>query len=222
MEVPEAIRKRKSVRGYRPEPVPREVIEGILETAGHSPSSRNTQPWQVHVLTRGPLEEIRKKTLEKFASGEEPHPELPLFAYEGVYRQRQVDVAVQLFRLMGIAREDRAGRAAWDLRGLRFFDAPVALVITAERAVLEARAHFDCGVLTHAICLAAFDRGLGTCIEDQGVFYPEVVREQTGIPDSQRIVISIALGYPDPEFPANAVESAREPLGNICHWHGFA
>ncbi|MFH1650755.1 MAG: nitroreductase [Chloroflexota bacterium] len=222
MEVLEAIKTRKSIRGYKPDPVPRKTIEAILETARHSPSSLNTQPWQIHVVTGRPLEEIRKTTLEKFAAGEAPRPELPLFQYEGEYRQRQVGLAVQLFQLMGITREDKAARTAWGQRGLRFFDAPVALIITAERSILAPRAHLDCGFLAHAICLAACHYGLGTCIEDQGVYYPEVVRAQTGIPENQRIVISIALGYPDGDFPANAVESAREPLGNTCHFHGFA
>jgi hypothetical protein len=72
-----------------------------------------------------------------------------------------------------------------------------------------------------SICLAALSHGLGTCIEDQAAMYPRVMRDFAGIPESKRIVISIAIGYPDWDFPANKVESAREPIDTITRWCGF-
>lgn len=71
------------------------------------------------------------------------------------------------------------------------------------------------------LCLAALAHGLGTCIEDQGVMYPEVLRSVLKIPDTKRILICVALGYPDPDFPANALESPREDIAAITSWHGF-
>ena len=79
----------------------------------------------------------------------------------------------------------------------------------------------DIGAVMQNICLAALDHGLGTCIEDQGVMYPEVLREFTDIADNRRIVIAIAIGYPDPDFPANRLVSAREPIDSITQWIGF-
>jgi nitroreductase len=79
----------------------------------------------------------------------------------------------------------------------------------------------DIGAVMQSICLAALSRGLGTCIEDQGVMYPEVIREFAEIPASKRIIISIAIGYPDWSFPANRVESAREPIDSTTTWCGF-
>jgi nitroreductase len=72
-----------------------------------------------------------------------------------------------------------------------------------------------------SICLAALSRGLGTCIEDQGVMYPDVIRRFAAVPESKRIVIAIAIGYPDWDFPANKVETAREPVDSITSWCGF-
>jgi len=71
------------------------------------------------------------------------------------------------------------------------------------------------------ICLAALEFGLGTCIEDQGTMFPRVLREVAGIPESKRILIAIAIGYPDGDFPANAVKSERKPTKNLTTWIGF-
>jgi nitroreductase len=81
---------------------------------------------------------------------------------------------------------------------------------------------FDLGAVTQTICLAALSHGLGTCIEGQGVMFPRVIRKHTGLPESKKIIIGIAIGYPDPEFPANRLESAREPLETVATWHGFS
>ncbi|MCX5906666.1 MAG: nitroreductase family protein, partial [Deltaproteobacteria bacterium] len=79
----------------------------------------------------------------------------------------------------------------------------------------------DIGAVMQTLCLAALDYGLGTCIEDQGIMYPEVIREYTGIPDTKRLIVSIAIGYPEDHFPANRIESLREPVDSITTWCGF-
>jgi hypothetical protein len=63
--------------------------------------------------------------------------------------------------------------------------------------------------------------GLGTCIEDQGVLYPEVLRKIVQIPGNKKIVIAIAIGYPDWDFPANALVTSRDSLDNNTRWFGF-
>ena len=106
-------------------------------------------------------------------------------------------------------------------RGFRFYDAPAAIILIADRSLDESPTQFDHGCLTQTICLAALGYGLGTCIAGQGVLYPEVARKFCHIPESKRIVMSIAIGYPDPSFPANALESTRESLEVIANWLGF-
>jgi len=222
MDVVEAIRTRKSIRGYKPDPVPKEVLMEILEISKRTASSLNTQPWYFTVVTGEVLDNIKKGNIEMLTAGVEPYPDVPSEPYEGIYRQRQVDLAIQIFKLMGIAREDREKRAKWRERGFRFFDAPAAIILSIDRSIDKLSSHFDIGAIVQTICLAALNYGLGTCIEDQGIIFPGVVREFTRIPESNEIVISIAIGYPDWDFPANKLEAEREPLENFVTWCGFA
>ena len=221
MDVIDAIRARKSIRGFRPDPVPKEVLREVLDIAARSPSSLNTQPWEITVVTGEVLDNIRRANVEMLASGAVPHLEVPGKPFEGIYRQRQVDLAIQIFQLMGIAREDKEKRAEWMQRGFRFFDAPAAIILSVDRSLDESPPLFDIGAISQTICLAALNYGLGTCIEDQGIMFPEVVRKYTGIPESKRIIVSIAIGYPDWGFPANKLESKREPVESITTWLGF-
>jgi nitroreductase len=221
MDLIEAIRTRKSIRGYRPDPVPKEVLQSVLDIATRSPSAMNTQPWEVTVVTGEALDNIRRGNIEKLESGVAPGPELTMKPFEGVYRQRQVELAVQIFQLMGIAREDREKRAEWMKKGFRFFDAPAAFILSVDKSIGPWWELFDLGAFSQTICLAALERGLGTCIEDQGVMYPDVIRKYTGIPESKRIVICIPVGYPDRDFPANKLESKREPVEAVTTWCGF-
>lgn len=223
MDLVEALRTRKSIRSFRPDPVPREILSEILEIAIRAPSAMNSQPWEFFVLAGDVLENVRRGNVEKISSGTPPNPEHMVvgWASDTVYRQRQVALAKQIFELMEIPREDKQKKADWMQRGFRFFDAPAAIIIVVDRSLLEAAPLLDIGAVMQSICLAALNYGLGTCIEDQGAMYPEVVRKFAGMPESKRIIISIAIGYPDRDFPANKLESAREPLDNIATWRGF-
>jgi nitroreductase len=223
MEIIEAIEKRKSIRGYKPDPVPKQVIEQILELASHAPSAMNTQPWEFTVLTGEVLENVRRSNLELLNSGVPPNPEHVVTSWprESIYRQRQVNLAKQLFQLMDIPREDKEKRAKWLERGFRYFDAPAAIILSTDRCLSESGPLLDIGAALQTICLAALHFGLGTCIEDQGTMYPQVLRRYAHIPESKRIIAAIAIGYPDWDFPANKVESEREPIKNVSTWLGF-
>jgi len=223
MDVIEAVKKRKSVRGYKPDPVPKEILQQILELASRAPSAMNTQPWEFTMLAGEVLENIRRNNVELLNSGVSPNPEHVVVGWpkESIYRQRQVDLAKQLFQLMDISRDDKEKRAKWMERGFRYFDAPAAIVICTDRCLSENGPLLDIGALIQTICLTALHFGLGTCIEDQGVAYPEVLRKYGCIPDSKRIIAVIAIGYPDWDFPANKVESEREAIENLTNWFGF-
>jgi hypothetical protein len=105
-------------------------------------------------------------------------------------------------------------------RGFRFFDAPAAIILSVDKS-LDESCLLDIGTISQTICLTALNYGLSTCIEDQGIMFPEVVRKFTHIPDSERIILSIAIGYPDWSLPANKLESKREPIGSTITWCGF-
>jgi nitroreductase len=223
MTFSELIKARRSVRGYRPDPVPREVIEEIISVAKWAPSSMNTQPWHVHVVTGEPLDNIRRGNTENMLAGVPPKREFPMReSYEGIHRKRQIEVAVQLFDAMGIARDDTERRTDWVMRGFRQFDAPVSLVLTYDKYLEPAAiSQFDLGAFSHAIVLAAWERGLGCVINGQGIMQSHVVRTHAQIPDDQIIMICIAMGYPDDSFVANDVKSRREDNQNFVRYIGF-
>ncbi|SMC47210.1 nitroreductase [Papillibacter cinnamivorans] len=219
METKDAILSRKSIRGYLAKPVPREVVRQILETALRAPSAENMQPWHIAAVTGAPLEGIRRDNVENVLSGAPAakHPELP-----EAYQRRRVELAIELFGLMDIQREDKAKRKEWLLRGFRFFDAPVAIILSVSKSLRgETWPIHDIGALSQTICLAAEDLGLGTCIEAQGVLYTDVIRKHTGLPEDREPVIGIALGYPDPAFPANRLKSRRAEVDEVTVWAGF-
>ena len=221
MDIVEAIRSRKSIRGFRPDPVPKEVLRDILDIATRAPSAMNTQPWEITVVAGEVLDKIREGSVKGLVSGATPYGGSEGRPYEGVYRQRQVDLAIQIFQLMGIAREDREKRAEWMQRGLRFFDAPAGIILSVDSSLDQRTALIDIGIITQTICLAALDYGLGTCIHDQGIMFPDVVRAAAGISESKRLTMCIAIGYPDWDFPANKLESKREPVDGVTAWHGL-
>lgn len=220
MDLMEGIQKRSSIRAFTDKPVPREIIMDILNIACRAPSAMNTQPWEFVVITGEKLNRLRAAIVEKLKAGAPIVPDHLVVGWpdKGVYKDRQITLAKQLFQAMDIPREDKEKRAWWLERGFRFFDAPAAIIIATDKVLGEAGPLLDLGAVMQNICLAALPFGLGTCIEDQGVLYPDVVREHTGLSSNKRLMIAIALGYPDPDFPANRVRSERESAENLTTW----
>ena len=216
MDFETLVQTRRSVRGFKKQPVPRAVIEEIIEVAKRAPSSMNTQPWHIHVLTGEPLEQVRRRNMEEMMAGAKPKRDIVSHGeYQGVHRGRQVDIAKKLFAVMGIARDDKPMRQDWVLRGFRQFDAPVSLVLAYDR-VLDPGAvcHFDLGALCYGIVLAAWDRGLGSRHQRAG-HHPlrHRARGRRRFPEDQVIMTCVAMGYPDDSFPANA-----RPLRPLAQW----
>ncbi|MFC1994683.1 nitroreductase [Chloroflexota bacterium] len=221
MELSQAIKSRKSIRGFKADPVPKKVLTQLLELAQRAPSGQNTQSWEFYVLGGKVLDEIKQAAMEQVSSGAQQRPDLPAQAPTGVYRQRQIALAVGLFHLMDITREDKEKRNEWGKKGYRFYDAPVGIVIAVDESAPSPFFMFDVGIVTHTIALVALEFGLGTCILGQAIGYPDMVRKIAGIPESKKLVIGIAIGYPDWDFPANKVVSEREPLENVVTWCGL-
>ncbi len=223
MNFDDVILGRRSIRGYKPEPVPKALIAEILSLAMRAPSSMNTQPWNFYVISGEPLDKIRAGNTENMVAGIPQSREFRTGdAFTGPHRERQIGVAKQLFAAMGIEREDQERRQDWVLRGFRQFDAPVCIIITYDR-VLDGSddTPFDCGAVATALVNAAWSRGLGAVINSQGIMQSPVVRKHAGIADDQIILKSIALGWPDESFPANAVVSTRKSVEEATVFVGF-
>lgn len=223
MEFDEVVRARRSIRGYQKRPVPKALIREILELAMRAPTSLNTQPWNFVVVTGDVLDRIRKGNVERNLAGVPHSREFRMGpGYTGAHRERQIEIAKQLFGAMGIARDDKEKRQDWVLRGFRQFDAPVSIVITYDRSLHGSDiAPFDCGGVVNCLVNAAWSRGLGCVINSQGIMQSPVVRAEAGIADDQVIQTCVAMGWPDDTFPANAVVSRRKGVDEAARFVGF-
>jgi nitroreductase len=223
MQYDDVVLGRRSIRGFKREPVSKDVIRDVMALAMRAPSSLNTQPWNFYVVTGAPLDRIRAGNTERNLAGVPDSREFRAQgAYEGAHRERQIEIAKQLFAVMGIDRHDAEKRKDWVLRGFRQFDAPVSIVVTYDRSIHGGDiGPFDCGAVTNALVNAAWSRGLGCVINSQGIMQSPVVREHAGISDDQVIMICVAMGYPDDDFPANAVVSRRKGVDEAVVFVGF-
>jgi nitroreductase len=228
MDIVEAINQRKSIRAYKSDPVPKEILRKIMELALRAPSWGNTQPWEFAIVTGKKLEEIRQAFVEKAAAAEEDKPDIPRpRGFPQPYDTRYRAVGRKVLELKGISREDKEKRGRWLLQGLRLFEAPCAIYIYIDRSFyqqgdgLNIWPLFDCGLVAENIMLLATKYGLGTIPQIQAVVYPDVLRRVLGIPDSKVIVLGISVGYPDWNDPVNQFRSEREPLDSVSTWHGF-
>jgi nitroreductase len=218
MDLIEAIRSRRSIRGYKPELVPDEVVREILDVARWAPSGVNKQSWEFIVLSGKLLDMVREANVKELELGTEKHPYMPSVPLSGPYKQRQVELAKELFQLAGIERHNEEQRREWVKSDLRFFDAPMAILVCSDKEVPEPRATFEAGIVTQTVALAAMHFGLGSCVMVAPVEFPEVIYRVAEIPSSKRLYCAIALGYPDWNNPVNKLRSSREPVERLTIW----
>lgn len=205
---------RRSVRGFLPTPVPQALLEQLLQTARQAPSGANLQPGRFWALQGQARERVSAALCEAVRTQQPPpHEEYDYFPQPMTMqlRKRQVAAAQALYRSLGIARGDAAARARQFEHNYRFFDAPVALLVTIERA-FGSGGFMDLGMCLHGLLMAAHAEGLGACAIGALASYPEIVRRELGLPGSEIVVCGVALGWPDPEAPGNRTRTEREPL----------
>lgn len=220
MELKTAINERKSVRGYKPDTVSKDIIKEVLTLATRAVSAVNCQPWEFLVITGEILQDIKKANMEDLHLGrEEDKKDSPLPA--GIYTTRSKEIGKSLLIAMDIKREDMEGRRWWMERGYRFFDAPAVIILMMDNEFDEAAYRLEMGCVAQNICLAALEYGLGTCVENQAVTYQRGLKHYLNIPENKRFVTGIAIGYPDDEFKANHVRSTRADIDEITSWYGF-
>ena len=131
MDFDAVINGRRSIRGFKPEPVPKPILRDIVALASRAPSSQNTQPWHLHLVSGEPLNRIREGNTERNLAGVPASREIRMHGpYQGKHRDRQKAIAAQLFEAMGIEWSDKVRRKDWALRGFRQFDAPHSVVVT--------------------------------------------------------------------------------------------
>lgn len=222
MELVEAVLTRRSIRRFRQDPVPRETIEKILDISRWSPSSRNTQPWELVVLGGKVMEQVKALLTEKVEANAPSERDVPEAELTGVYSERSVvrrDLIDRAQFPPGTENLEQRRADFW-VRGGRFYDAPNAIIVCMDRQLYPSGL-MSIGFMLQTISLAALAYGVGTCQTGRPVFWPTVLRQLLDIPESKLILHAIALGYPESNVPINNFERTREPVEAFTRWYGL-
>ena len=218
-----AIAGRHSVRRFLDTPVPRETVETLLAVASRAPSGTNMQPWKVSVVAGAVRQELQDALLAAYDARESGHAsEIPYYPKEfpEPYRTRRRTVGWALYGLLGIARGEKEKMHAQQGRNYRFFDAPVGMIFTIDRA-LAIGSWLDYGMFLQNVMVAARARGLDTCPQMSFARYHRIIRRVLGIPDDEMVICGMALGYADPEAPENRLVTERAPVSGFARIAGF-
>lgn len=215
--------ERFSCRGYRPDPVPHDTIATMLSIAQNAASWCNSQPWQVHVTEGAATERLREAMFgaavaDMTAGRMSSQSDLPFPQnYTGVYKERQREVAWQLYESVGVAQGDRVASAKQTLENFRLFGAPHALVITTEKSI-GTYGVLDCGSYLGTLVLAAQSLGIGMIPQAAFANYCPLLRDFFGIPENRDIVCGASFGWPDMDHPANSFRSRRAEPADTVTW----
>ena len=212
LSLKEAIDGRRSVRGFLDEPVPDEILKQVFEQAASAPSNCNVQPWRVLVASGETRNELRERMVSKAVNNQgfnPDHEEMPKF--EGVYRDRQVGCAMELYSNIGVDRHDKIGRAQATLRNFELFDAPHVAFIGMQRDWGVTLA-LDVGIYLQTLMLTMTGFGISSCAQGSMRYFPDDVREVFGEPESTAIVVGLSFGYEDTGVAANKTRVGRAQL----------
>lgn len=209
-----AITSRRSVRAFLDRPVDADELARILDVAARAPSGTNTQPWKVHVLRGAARQRLSDAILAVAADPGQARQHSEEYAYyprewTSPYIDRRRKVGWDLYGLLGLGRDDKAGMAAQHARNYAFFDAPVGLIFTIDR-IMEQGSWLDYGMFLQNIMVAARARGLDTCPQAAFTQYHRIIAAQLGLAQNEMVVCGMALGWADPDKVENTLVTERE------------
>lgn len=207
----DVVRNRHSIRGFLDKSVPQETLDAVFELAQWAPSNCNIQPWLVYVASGVTRDSMRQQFTDNIQNGVPTNPDYDYpGTFDGDYRTRQIECAVAMYTVMGITRDDSAGRMRAMLRNFELFDAPHVCFIGMQKGFGETIA-LDIGMYVQTLMLAMTAHGLASCAQATMRYYPDVVRETFGLTEDVQILCGISFGYEDPEVPANRTRTTRVP-----------
>ena len=211
--------QRFSCRGFRPDPVPRDVIERIVGAARRVPSWCNAQPWQVILTSGEETDRFRAALIEEARTGtHDPDLAFPT-GYSGAYRDRRRTCGWQLYEAVGVEKGDRAGSARQMMENFALFGAPHCAIVTSP-AELGAYGALDCGGFVTAFTLAAQAAGVASIPQAAVASHAPFLHRWFDIPDDRLVLCAISFGYADPNHPANRFRTERAELADIVDWRG--
>jgi nitroreductase len=218
MELLQGLETRRSIRGFKPTPIPEDTIRNILQLAGRSPSYTNTQPWEVAVVTGEKRDALSKILHELASSGVRANPDTPTPEHwPAELHGRAKEHGTRRFNALGVARDDAAARNELRLMNFKFFGAPCALFLFMD-STLGPWSTLDMGLFAQSLALAAHGVGLGTCMQASLANYPDAVRAFLGLPKTRKLVLGVSLGYPDPAAKLNNYQSTRMKVEDFVRW----
>ena len=219
MTITEMVKGRRSIRQFLNREVPKELIRDMLEEARWSPSWGNTQSWNFHILTGKALQNFKEENHAALLEERESIPDIPMpESWPEACRLRYNDMGRRLYDSLGIERRDTEARHKLRLKMAHLFQAPCMIVPTIHHENAIEYGLLDMGLIIQTLCLLAHEKGLGTLIMAAAVQYPDIIRKIAAIPDERRIVVAIALGYPDWDYELNKFERSRASVEEYVQW----
>ncbi len=211
-----AITSRRSIRAFLPVPVPREEIEAILQVASRAPSGTNIQPWQVYVISGERKAQLTQAIMAVAMDPDQDTQHQAEYDYyprqwRSPFIERRRKVGWDLYGLLGLTRDNKAGMAAQHARNYAFFDAPVGLMFTIERHLGQG-SWLDYGMFLQNIMIAARGRGLDTCPQAAFTGYHKIIADVLQFSEDEMLVCGMSLGYADPARIENSLITERAPL----------
>ena len=211
-----AISGRRSVRAFLDTPVNLAVVREILQVSSRAPSGTNTQPWKVYVLTGEAKARLSAEIVETFmdpAKAAEHHEEYDYYPKEWIepFIGRRRKVGFDLYGLLGLTKDDKAGMKRQHARNYQFFDAPVGLIFTIDR-IMGKGSYLDYGMFMENVMISAVGHGLATCAQAAFNQYHKIIERQLNLPANEAVVCGMALGYEDKRAVENTLKTARAPV----------
>jgi len=222
MNVIDAMKSRFTCRAFTSEPVDKDTILTIMEAALKAPSWGNTQPWEIFVASGKSADRLRKAYTARFAQDVPVTPDItrPLPKdWPPALKERYEKLWNDRSDFLGFDRDDQKDMRELMVRNFSFFDAPSVIFLCMDRT-LTPWSLFDLGSISQSIMLIACEYGLGTAVAVQLASYPDLVRQELGIPESLAVCIGIAIGHIDASSPQNTFRSTRRPMDEIVRIKG--
>ncbi|MGA3208713.1 MAG: nitroreductase [Syntrophales bacterium] len=219
MELRAAIEGRRSIRKFKVKEIPGKTIRDILETARWAPSWGNTQLWEFYVLTGKRLDEFREANHRSFIDGQTFPLDVPMHeVWPERLKERYAEIGKIMLTAMNVKRDDKDARNRLYEDMTLLFGAPCLIVACIPRDILVEYAMLDVGLILQTICLLAYDKGIGTCIMAMSIRNPGLLRKILSIPADRKIVMGVAMGYPDENYPLNNFERKRADISEYVKW----
>ena len=218
METIKAIETRKSIRSFKPDPIPGDVMDKILQAVSASPSYTNTQPWEVVVVNGKKRNELAEKLLSLARAKAPTSPDLPTpKGWPAGMDERSREHGARRLNTLGLARDDGEGREKLRLMNFEFYGAPCALFLFMDGALGE-WSIFDMGLFAQNLILAAHSVGVESCLQASVTSYAREIKEILGVAENKKLVIGISLGYPDEKAVLNTYRSIKQKPDEFTRW----